>query len=60
MNATPAICPVCGELVIAVLQPTDELVMDIPPHPDSAFPAYDCPMSEHPMPRFWTADRHRQ
>lgn len=58
MNATPAICPVCGELVIALAFPTDDHVLDVPNHPDLSWPWLTCPMSDKPMPRLWDADRH--
>ncbi len=40
MNATPAICPLCGELVVALV--LNEEVNLLPDHPDSAWPKTIC------------------
>ncbi len=41
MNATPTLCPGCGELVIAWFS-TDGDSLLLPTHPDRVYPAFDC------------------
>lgn len=40
MNATPAICPLCGELVIVWIENGCTLV--VPVHPDAVTPWTEC------------------
>lgn len=48
MNATPIICPACGELLIA-WPDTDETTLVVPAHPDRVMPFVDCAASAHAM-----------
>lgn len=48
MNATPTICPLCGELVIAWIS-ADDCTLVVPPHPDQVWPWTDCLASARAM-----------